>query len=208
MPGIRRKRRFPLRLGAAGRLRRFRNISRVAATSSQPIFSEMYKMDEITAGTGGTFTFSMSQVPEHANYGVLYRNFRILKAQVLIIPNHNVSEVTVSPVGLGRFTFAVNNSPNVPDPTTEADVLVDNGAKVKMLTRPMKINCTPYAQLTQGVLGGGTTFTSRSKQYLDFDSGQTTPHKGISWWYSNNGSGANQTAQLYYKVTFQLRDPR
>ena len=64
-------------------------VSRRITGNAQPVFTETYKYDTITAGTGGVFQTAFNQIPEYASYGALYRAYRILKFEVIILPNHS-----------------------------------------------------------------------------------------------------------------------
>jgi len=209
MPYVR-KRRYTGRrrtgITGAGRTRRSRNVARMGATNSMPIFTETMAKDAVHAQAGGNFTFAITDIPEYASYSALYRTFRILKAQVTLVPQHNVASFgnpgTTGHNGMGRIVYAINDSPNVPAPGSEADVLVDNGCKIKYLNRVTKINCKPVPDLAQS----GTYTTVNRRAFIDFDTGNSLRHQGISYWI--NSDEAQQTYDVYYKITFQVRDPR
>ena len=184
-------------------------VSRRITGNAQPVFTETYKYDTITAGTGGVFQTAFNQIPEYASYGALYRAYRILKFEVIILPNHNTSQLGLgASVGLGHLVYKVNDMPSVAVPASENDLLTDNGCKIKNLTvkTVLKSN-NPMPNLSVNSSTTGTYVTTSKSMFLE-TSAYSIIHNGISWWYSNNGSGANQTAEVYIKVTFKLRDPK
>ena len=206
---------MPVRRAIRRRARpRRRAVARMAVArrilgNSQPVFTETYKYDTITTGTGGVFQTSFDQIPEYAHYQALYRAYRILKFEVIILPNHNTSQVGVgSAIGLGHLVYKVNDMPSVSVPTSEADLLTDNGCKIKNLTAKSVLKSgNPMPNLSVNSSTSGTYITSTRSTFLE-TSAANIIHNGVSWWYSVNGSGANQTADVYMKVTFKLRDPK
>jgi len=55
---------------------------------------------------------------------------------------------------------------------------------------------------------GAQTGISMRPQWLSLDDGLNVLHNGVTWWYQNSSSGGNCTANVYFKLTFQCKDPR
>jgi len=188
-----------------------RRVLRTRVLNPQPVFTETLANAAISSGAGGNFTVNMGLVPQFTYYSKLYRTFRILKLQVIIVPDANtntdflqVGGGSTSFRGLGRLAYAINDSPNVPAPASENDVLLDNGCKIRNLTKPIKISCTPQPKIS---VAGGAYINTARRNWLDMDTASSIDHTGISFWYSTTGGQIN-TANVYYKVTFALKDPR
>lgn len=84
-----------------------------------------------------------------------------------------------------RIVYSINDDPNdSANPTNELDVLVDNGCRIKMLARPMKIVFRPKVQLGQIGPGGSTVYTqARHRQWLPTmdPNAQNAEHFGVDW---------------------------
>jgi len=114
--------------------------------------------------------------------------------------------------GMGRFVWAVNDYPGVTAPTTELDVLKDNGCKIRPVKEMLRLSCKPVPlyEDANGIL------TTLKKNWINFQTGPSAPadpkHFGISYWYTQPLLGAtaqtNNDLQVYVKLTFQLADPR
>lgn len=90
-----------------------------------------------------------------------------------------------------RFTYSINDTTNdLATPTSELDVLEDNGVKIRQLTRPLKIVFRPKAVLDSTDPTSSALVASQPKyrQWLGFgpDDGAITPadapyHVGVDW---------------------------
>lgn len=171
---------------------------------------------------GGLLQVTMDELPQLTQYSGLYTKYRILKCQYIFIPDFNTEAADVNSanynasltpavvnVGLSRFVFAIDNTPDISPPVSEDQVLDHNGAKIiagktliKMAHRPV-----PNTLDTNGV---SMTFT---RNYITFTSSGNVKHNGISWWHtqpplSNAPTGVGVPYSVYVKLTFQLADPR
>lgn len=197
-----------------------------------PVFTEMYELTgaapqpafNVLPNTGDVFRFNMDHIPQLAQYSALYQKYRILKATLLILPEFSGSEqnqaenntaLTRSAFGQSRMAFAINNSPAVPTPTSELDVLKDNGAKVRSLTpRGIKISCRPVPNVAvdSNQAGVGNQSITLKQKYLNLaPANGNIDHYGISWWHSQLATltpAMKNVAIVYVKLTFQLSDPR
>jgi hypothetical protein len=168
----------------------------------------------------------MNSVPQRANYANLYRQFRINKLTVLIVPRFSAQEqnqlmANVAP-GIAAFqqpriTYAINNSPDQLAPTSELAVLEDNGCRMKVIDgKPFTISCVPVAnigQQKQNSLTLDTVGVAKRRQYLSFDEGSDVTHEGIAFWVSQANSTGSYFRQptafdFFYKINFSVRGPR
>lgn len=63
-------------------------------------------------------------------------------------PNQAAAGTPTGVVEAPRIVYAINDSTNdLLAPSTELSVLADNGAKIRKLTRPLKIKCVPKPAL-------------------------------------------------------------
>jgi len=157
----------------------------------------------------------MTGIPQVAQYSNLYQKYRILKAQVLLLPSYVAHDENVAITnaaagqpwtGLGRFTYAVNDSPNLAAPANEAVVLEDNGCKILPFKPKLTLSCRPVPDLLDA---NGVRMTL-GRKFINFNAGPDATHYGITWWYTQYGGGAPTTnpVQVIVKLTFQLSDPR
>jgi len=190
-------------------------------SNPQPIFTETYSKGAVLPNTGNIFTFNINEIPQLAQYNTLYQKYRILRAQVILVPQYAQGEQNAAEYnaannvyahGLGRIAFAVNDSPGVTVPANELDVLKDNGCKITPVRDLVKMSCRPKPIYEDA---NGILITLKGN-YINFQTGPGAPadprHFGISYWYSQPTLGAvpqtNNDLQVYCKLTFQLADPR
>lgn len=175
----------------------------------------------------GKFQVSIGAVPQLTQYANLYTQYKILKAQFILMPSWSGEElnnaVTNAATGRAasesaRFTYAINDdAADTLPPGTEAQVLQDNGAKIKMLTKPIKITCRPKPVLSMTNPYSTAVIPVQQKYapWLAFDGdGKNINHVGIDWVATKNTAFPGpdpafvNIAQVYCKLTFVLRDPR
>lgn len=225
MPIRRRGTRRPrpaMRRRRAGGLRGMRRGRRLFSVNPQPVFTETFTKAYIAPNAGGIFTFSIDEVPQLSQYNNLYTKYRILKAQVILLPNFAVQDQnqaeangasTIPLAGMGRIVYAVNDTAGALPPTSEADLLKDNGCKIVPLSTKgiVRMSCRPTPVFTDS----NGVQAAQTRKWLTF-SNVASPfdpkHYGISWWYSQpllgTGFATNNTLNVYVKLTFQLADPR
>lgn len=186
--------------------------------STNPTFTEMLEVSPIQTNTGGRFTCRFLDLPQNSNYSVLYKQFCIKKLQVILLPNFGAVDPALLTSGMNtsRFTFAVNDTPSTVNPVSEVDVLASNGAKVVLGSKKIVINCRPKPDILNPTGKDAALFATRIRgaTWLNTDSGQVVntgtgiDHGSISWWCSNAPFSTPITQfNVYYKITFSLRDP-
>lgn len=207
--------------GARGRIMR--------ALNPTPTFVETYSKGVITCpggagGLGGVFSARITDIPQVAQYANLYKQYRINWIKVMLVPvyddisaDRNAAQynatIPTGYAGMSRIAFAINNSPQLAVPGTEAAVLEDNGCKVKPIGSLWKCSFKPVPDVgvTAGTNGNAIYTRSRYRQFFNFDT-QTAAnnplHYGITYWISVLNPGLDVNYNVYYKVNFTLRDPQ
>lgn len=183
--------------------------------NSRPIFTETIPVSPLVSNQVGNFGISINQLSQYASYAALYRQYRILRLQVILLPEQTVGESLdngdTPPVfvtsGVGRIVYAINDMPGLPAPANEVAVLNENGCKIRTMARPLRISCKPVPDVEVSNSGQANAYLpiDLRNRYLDINYGSTVPYTGISYAYS---APTPQTVQVYYKVTFQLKEPK
>lgn len=192
--------------------------------SSPAVNSAPSPMNIGAAGRGGQFTVRISDIPQIADYVALYRQYRINWVKVMLVPDIDSSQsdpnavaynqsIAITNAGMGRIAWVINDTPAQPDPVNESDVLTDNGAKIRPLKSMWSASFKPRPDKFTGDAAGGSGVAVREKfnQWLSFadESGNNPIHRGISFWITQPAANAGQVAyNVYYKVSFSLRDPK
>lgn len=187
-------------------------------------FTEVLQAGDIPIGAGGVFKTKMDDIPQWQSYSDLYKQFCIKKLQVTIIPrlDNFPLDINASIPSVGssfwapRLAYSIDDTPNVQIPATELDVLTDNGVKVLSMNKPIKLTCYPKPDVGMYDLVNLQTVAVRTKKqmWLNFKNtevgnpGVSVPHGGIRFYISGNPLFNGQYMHnVYYKVTFSVRDP-
>lgn len=182
----------------------------------QPVFTETYAGAQIAGNAGNIFTVNINQIPQIAQYSGLYNQYRIISAKVMILPEFNSFEGAAIPALVGtsmpRIAYAIQDTPLAAAPLNEAQVLQDNGARVRTLKDKLVIRFRPKPERTNSAGGVEVVERPKTNPFLSFaQAGQVDPtHYGVHYWISSQlgGTGHVPNFSVYYKVTFQLRDPK
>jgi len=193
--------------GGGGR-RTYKRGAVAALARRTPTFTETYFAGQIVAGAGGLFQPRMGSITEIADYAALYRSYKVLKVEIIVLPDTNSAAVSVGNAGIGQMIYAVDPSAELVAPGNAVDVLNNNAVKMVNLDKPLRVRFKPVAATTVGILGGGTVGISTKEPWLSLDDGLPILHNGVTYWFQNTSAGANNTAHVYYKITFQCKDPR
>jgi len=179
-----------------------------------PTFTETFKVSDITLNTGSVFRVRIDQIPQLAQYSALYNQYKINSLKVMILPQYNsfdgVQAGGSTGITMPRIAFAINNTPDVVAPATENDLLSDNGVRIRTLKDKMTLRCLPKPQRPNQA-GGVEVIDATSPFFTFAGAGQTNPtYSGISYWISGDTllGFAPPQFDIYYKVTFTLRDPK
>lgn len=223
-----------------GRTGARRKVYRKALNQSQ-VFTETVKFGspglqpdgtlQVAGGTNftaGKLQFQMNYLDFTTlnAYSALQQMQKILKVTAIIVPkwtsmDPNVAEMatlaTAGVVEAPRITYAINDSTNdLLPPTNELDVLQDNGAKIRKLTKPLKIKFKPRAALDAINPTNPThnvAYQFNMQPWIGFDGdGVLIPHVGVDWVVTQGNTivapNFSNVADVYYKVTFVCKDPR
>lgn len=220
-------------------LRRVRRVPkgrrvRRAVTNNQPTFVETFQLARDNCavplgdgtGLGKYFKIRIQDVPQVASYSNLYTQYRINWVKVMLVPQYNTLSSdanaaqfnianTLNAIGMARIVYSIQDSPNQPTPTSEAEVLEDNGCKIKAMGSKWSCSFKPVPDvvLTNGA-AGVIPVRMKNKSWFNFDT--ATPannpfHGGVKAWITCPGlttTSQSVTWYAYYKVSFTLRDPQ
>lgn len=199
-----------------GRLRRRMGFN------PMPTFIETYNGGQVLANAGGQFTARISDIPQIVDYQALYQQYRINWIKVTLVPDFGGTDPNtynqnfvggIPATANARIAWAINDTPALANPVNEADVLTDNGAKIRTLASMWSASFKPRPDKYTGDAGGGAGVPVREKfkQWLSFAdlAGNNPIHRGISYWITAlTAGGGTQAYNVYYKVSFSLRDPK
>lgn len=225
------------RAALAGR-RMYGKIRRnVGLGNPQPTFVETFKSTDVlqvvagSPGAGKTFKVRISDIPQSLQYFNLYKQYRINWFKVMLIPKLNTTaadpntytELGALPagplpaMGQARIVYAINDTPNVPDPGAEAEVLAENGCKISTIKTMWSCACKPKPDVSLSTAAGAPIWVRQKyREFFNFDpvlGGNNPQYGGISAWVTLPGiqPGGVQVPNdyfIYYKVSFTLRDPQ
>jgi hypothetical protein len=181
-----------------------------ALASKTPVFTETFDAGRITTNTNGTFQARMSQIPELADYAALYRSYKILKLQWIILPNANTASPGGTTSGIGQFFYAIDPSAQLATPGSLTDVLNNNNVRMTLTDRAVVLpKYTPVPQVDIVAAAGNVPMSFMKPQWLDFGTaGAAIDHNGVTWGYLAASTGGQTNAQVFCKVTFACKDPR
>lgn len=191
--------------------------------SSVRTFTECLYAGTLGTNQGGIFNCRMSDLPQVSDYARLYSQFAIKKLKVVLLPKYGPSEPNAALAGLTavdiqniRMAYAINTTPDKVAPTSELDVLTDNGAKVVVGHKKLTISCVPKPDLCMkdAFSNSFPAVRRRGLTWLNFNNpetgsnGETIEHDGISYWISqgNTAIAPFDAYDAYYYITFSVRD--
>lgn len=196
---------------------------RRATFQPAPRFTETCIINQGLVHSGGVpylsqLNCALNSIPQWTQYSALYNQARILRVQYLLVPNFtqyeqqgSVLSSTMS-VTAPRLVYAIQDTANAQPPVSELDVLTDNGCKIKLFNKPIRIGCRPVPCLQQTSTLGGVASVSKRYQWLTTDAtGSAVPHLGVNYAIVQdqvNTASAQIQWNVYAKITFQLRDPK
>lgn len=222
----------------AGKLRRRAKRARInrglymrrrrGMRGNMPTFVETFTKSAVVVpggagGVGGVFASRITDIPQIAQYANLYKQYRINWIKVMIIPDYNYNAVDRNAaqynatiptgyVGMSRIAWAINDSPALVAPANEAQLLEDNGCKVRSVGTKWQQSFKPVPDVSVFSNTGGNIATrQRFKQWFNFDTvttGNNPLHYGVSYWLTHLNPGLDVSYNVYYKVSFSLRDPQ
>lgn len=196
------------------------NRIRKSSMAYSRVFTEVLSAGNIQMNTGGQFVCRFNDIPQAGQYAALYKQFCIKKLQVMLLPRLNSFDAnTTASVGTSywapRLVYAINDSPGTTAPVSEVDVLQDNGAKIVSLTNKKTLVCYPKPSIGATDLNSGVIAAIRQRKIVwlntnnidTTNNGQDVQHHGITYWLTGNPLYNEFFFDVYYKITFQMRDP-
>jgi len=213
------------RLGGLVRPMRFRRKVR-SIYNPRPTFTETVDFGTFSMNGVSLYadqlTCTLGSLTQIGNYRALYNQARILRVQYTLmpaftqyIPNTAGTTAPIQAVSAPRLVYAIQDTPNVAPPASELDVLTDNGSKIRLFTKPLKISHVPVPFLSETSTNTTPLLASVTKRYqwlnLNEASALTVTHGAINYTITQaNPALANpqQNWAVYAKITFQLRDPK
>lgn len=188
-------------------------------------------LNNLSTGVGQVWKTKFTDIPQNDNYSKLYRQFQIKKFQMILLPRYSLPDAnnTQGFAGSGgfgsvRLAYAIDESPVLAAPVNELDVLQSNGSRVLVCNgKKIVINCrNPRPDMLNPLAGNNAIMVGMRPGrpvWLNTDnadvsaSGTSVEHGAIRTWCTlNTVSPQSDETQLpvfdvYYKVTFCLRDP-
>lgn len=189
-----------------------------------PTFTETLDMGDfqmpLTGPYLGQLQVALSSVPQMASYANLYNQACIRRVQYIIMPAFtefapDTLTTGLPSVSVPRIVYSIQDTAGAPPPVSEIDVLTDNGCKIKLLNKPLRIAHRPVPFLAEAVSnqpGAAASWVTKRNQWLKTDVvGQGIMHGSVN--YSVVQDVANKTNPqtawtIYAKVTISLRDPK
>lgn len=221
-----RKYRARRNMGFAARKGRYVRRS-VGLGNPSPTFVETYSASRILvgpAGLGQVFGGRISDIPQIAQYANLYKQYRINWMKIMLVPDYNTlssdpnassynNSIPIGSTGMGRIVYAIQDSPDVAVPANEATVLQDNGAKIKPIGPKWSCSFKPVPDVQQVTTAGNIWSRQKYRQWFNFDlvtTGNNPFHGSVQAFLTQPaiGTGLNMFYNVYYKVSFTLRDPQ
>lgn len=231
-------RRYRGRKAMAAYGRKGRMIRRqVGLGNPSPTFTETFKSQELLQviaggpGAGKTFKVRISDIPQTVQYFNLYKQYRINWVKVMLLPKLNTEgadpniyttlgagAAPLPAMGMARIVYSIQDSPGVNDPVNEAEVLQENGCKIKAFKSKWSCSFKPVPDVASTVVAGAGVVPvyarQKFRQWFNWQdlAGNNPLHGGVSAWITLPGTqpGGVQVPNdyyIYYKVNFSLRDP-
>lgn len=181
-------------------------------------YTELVDAGEVQNNAGGVFLCRFADIPQRTSYSTLYKQFCIKKLQVLLLPKFTeryAGDPTNNFLQVPRIAYSIDDSPATTIPASEIDVLTDNGCKVKEMKNKITLTCYPKPTVASIDLSSATAVATRQRKQIWFNTtsndvtndGTLVQHGGIRYYISANPAFNNYEYNVYYRITFQMRDP-
>lgn len=186
---------------------------------NSPMFTETFVGTPIVYGGVGAaapvqlIQNNLGQVPQVADYTALYNQYKIMKVTAIFVPAYDTYQAGTPTGATGtqapRMVYAIQDTSQQLAPVTEADVLQDNGAKIRMFDKPVKVSWRPVSAAADALVQGGFASVNRKSQWYGTLS-TAVNHNGLAIAFTSGlpPAGNPTIANVYFKITFALRDPK
>lgn len=213
---LRRRMYRPRRVGRGGM-----NAARVRLGRSRytPTFTETFVGTDIVWGGVGAaapiqlIQNNVGQIPQFGDYSALYNQYQLRRVTAIFVPAYDTYQAG-SPTGATgttapRMVYAIQDSALQVAPTSEADVLQDNGCRIRMFDKPIKVSWRPVSAAADAQVAGGFSSVNRKYQWYGVTSSAQL-HNGLAIAFSSTlpPAGNATICKVYYKLTFALKDPK
>lgn len=198
-----------------------------AAIHPARVFTETLKVSDLQcnanltgSGPGQQWIVSMNSIPQFSSYKGLYNEFKILKVKFQYIPDFSSYEKNQALYNLGTggpidsaptMAYVVQRDGTAPPPSSELDVITQNGSRIVQFTKPITITVTkPQPELYLSTTGGGTAALEQGT-WLDLNSAAGTNHFGVQTYVTSPGGATGipfNVGRVYAHVTFALRSTK
>lgn len=198
---------------------KFNRLRRQAMVYSQT-YTEVLPAGNIQCNAGGVFVVRFADIPQASNYMTLYKQFCIKKLQVMLLPRLNSYDANTTlsvatSYWVPRISYSIDDTPLVVAPANETSVLTDNGCKILTLDKKRSITCYPKPNIASVDPTIGTAVATRQRKTIWLNTsnpevgnpGDMVQHGAIRYWVAANPLYNDYQFDVYYKVTFQMRDP-
>lgn len=181
-------------------------------------YTEVLSAGDVQTNSGGVFVCRFMDLPQAASYRALYKQFCIKKLQVMILPKFTEFQAGSPPVNflqVPRLAYSIDDTPALSTPATELQVLTDNGARVLSMKNKITLTCYPKPSVASIDIAAAAAVATRQRKavWLNTDNadvtngGESVKHGGIRYYISGNPLYNEYQYDVYFKITFQMRDP-
>lgn len=206
-------------------VRRRKNFRRAVIprrpVTKYPTFTETIRLtrsDIIMTGSGTVvgqmYVVPVTDIPQWQNYANLYNQFRVNSVTYYLMPAWTASDAEWGPGAIPqpRFCYAIQNSSGAPNPTSEIDLLNDNGCKIRQSQKAIVIRTRPVPQLQQSAVGGATqVWTTNRNMFLSTVAATPITYGLVAYSCTTDSvlppSTSGRVYAVYAKINFTLRDP-
>lgn len=193
-----------------------------------PTFTETFAVARdnfsVPAGTGlgRVFKVAFNDMTQWPQYMKLYTQYKINWVKLIVLPSYDTRNADINSglnatgtAGQARVVYSIQDSPNEVAPTSEAEVLTDNGCKIRTIGSKWTCSFRPVPDVAMTTSTGVIPVKIRKSQWFNFDDttlSNNPEHGAVTAWITVPGTPGTEAKQVqytvYYKMNFSLRDPK
>lgn len=181
-----------------------------------------FAVSSMTGTAVGQLTASIASITQLSEYARLYNQYCITRLTYTLIPTYTDfavgQDVTTTDINVScpRLAWSVQQSSVASTVTNELSVLQQNGSKLVMFNKPIRISFVPvpWTKTNYVTSAGGSLISvpvTKKYQWFSFDESGAIPHGTINYCVSQFYMPAATTPvtfRAYCKVHFSVRDAR